>query len=338
MGNLTIIEERKNELTTVLQKQDISQQMNSLFANDTVKKDKFIATLQTIAMDTSLERCSIDSIISSAMSIADLGLSLNKQMGLAYIVAYKSQAQAVIGYKGFCMLAKKAGYAVRVNDVYNCDELSFTSDGFDTKVTFVPNLEKREEIGDSKDSIDNNLKGILVGVKDIDSELIDIEFVPISKIKKLSMVAKTQMIYNAWAIEMYRAKAIKYVLSRMPIGDQLLNDSIALDNELAIKQYQDSEVETAQNGSLPQIPENTKENTKETVVIPQQDEVPVVDAETKSDDEILTELIMDMIALAKDKGIKAQHYLDKYGVSGLKQIPKEKIELEIKELKDGNKS
>jgi len=249
-----VIQERKKQLSSLLSNEDISQRLADLFSNDKIKRDKFLATLKTIALEQDLIDCDIVSIVRSAMSIAELGLSLNKQMGLAYIVAYKKQAQAVISYKGFSLLAKRAGYAIKINEIYRCDEFSIQSNGFDDVVVFTPNFDDRANNDNSKKWTDEHLKGILVGVRDMTTSLTTIEFIPKSKLLQLSRGAQTQKVYNAWAIEMYRAKAIKYVLSKLPIGDSLLSQGIALDNELAIKQYQDSEVET-QQCTLPPTPQ-----------------------------------------------------------------------------------
>jgi len=343
-----IVVTRKQELTSVLSNAEISQRMTDLFSNDEVKKNKFIATLKTIAMDRSLERCDITSIIKSAMSIAELDLSLNKEMGLAYIVAYKQQAQAVISYKGFSLLAKKAGYAIKVNEIYKCDEFAMQSDGFDDVVVFRPNFEERANNDNSKKWVDDNLKGVLVAVKDIETNIITTEFISISKIQQLARGAKTQNVYNSWAIEMYRAKAIKYVLSKMPIGDTLLSKSIALDNKLATLQYQES-AEPTTNNALPPTSDDVQENKKEEVSIPQAEptlnmdtcddvqDVEVIDEDKQKIYEAQHEQkARELMALAKEKGYSAQDYLSKYQVERLREISVNDIIKEIGVLKNGN--
>ena len=68
----------------------------------------------------------------------------------------------------------------------------------------------------------------------------------IEKIKGKSPSAKSAYSpYNAWAEEMYLAKAIKYALSReaLNLTDESRRKAINLDNELDIKLQQDSKAE-----------------------------------------------------------------------------------------------
>ena len=219
----------------------------SFFGDDKAKVTKFKSALITIAQNPILSQCSVGSILKSAFNLAEVGVEISPILGQAYILKYKNDAEAVISYKGWMALIEKAGKRVKAFSVFKCDEFSIDLSDFDEKITFKPNYAERNESDDAwyKD----NLVGVLVKVKDMSDNYVKNTFVTRAKIERIkgkSPSAKSAYSpYNAWAEEMYLAKAIKYALSReaLNLKDENIKKAINLDNELDIKLQQDSKAE-----------------------------------------------------------------------------------------------
>lgn len=203
-------------------------QLNALLGGNKAKASAFASAIANMANDTNLSRCSIDSIVNCAMQIVQIGLNPNKLLGQAYVVAYGNGAQLQIGYKGLIALGYKNGWKFRAVLIYACDEFSIEFGGICNKIKLIPNY-------DAQNASDNawleaNLKGAVVFAMDKDGVEFS-EFVSVSKLKKLRASAKTSGVWNTWGEEMYRAKALKYVLSRLPITEALLEAIAQEDSE-----------------------------------------------------------------------------------------------------------
>ncbi|MGE4334600.1 MAG: recombinase RecT [Pigmentiphaga sp.] len=74
----------------------------------------FIASIIDLyGSDRNLQECEPSAVIMEALKAATLKLPINKQLGFAYIVPYRSKGQAIpqfqIGYKGYIQLAMRTG-------------------------------------------------------------------------------------------------------------------------------------------------------------------------------------------------------------------------------------
>ena len=67
--------------------------------------------------DTNLKKCEPMSVIASCMVAATMDLSVDKNLGYAWVVPYKDKAQFQIGYKGFIQLALRTGQYKAINVV-----------------------------------------------------------------------------------------------------------------------------------------------------------------------------------------------------------------------------
>ena len=172
---------------------------------------------------TELSKCCIE--------IANMRLPITKQAGQAYVVPRNvtinkgtpnerkiSVLNVEIGYKGWLVLARRAGVAVRVYPIFSGDEYSYEINGFEQNFTYKPNInnilaEKTEQF------IENNLQFIAVATKDLISKVETCDLVEIALLRKLKSKSQTKSggVYKDWLLEMYKAKAIKYVLKKMPI-------------------------------------------------------------------------------------------------------------------------
>lgn len=238
MSQLT---ERKQQVTAFLKSDDVSSRIVSLFQKDDKKAEKFKATIINIALDSSLSTCTIPSILKSALDIAELELPLAKGLGQAYIVKYKKDAQPVIGYKGWLALAERSGKGVKAKPVFKCDEFSMEDNGFDETITFKPNFEERKDY--EPKWVNDNLRGVLVAVRDNASGMVSSTFVSFGKINQLAGKSPSKSSsyspYAEWNLEMYSAKAIKYVLSKTPMSE-VVSRAVEVDNKADIKMIEDN--------------------------------------------------------------------------------------------------
>ena len=150
-------------------------------------------------------------------------------------------AQLQVGYKGYIQLGYRAGWKFKAVPVYKCDKFDYKFGGFEDDIVLEPNYEARNE--DDGNWIFKNLVGVIVYAKDKDDYIVT-EFVAFKKLEKLRLKSQNQVkdklqhIWLDWAEEMYKAKALKYVVTRLPIEDDVVEISSAEDNVHKIEDIQ----------------------------------------------------------------------------------------------------
>ena len=219
-------------------------QISTIVGNDKAKASIFASAIANMANDYGLRNCSVESIVNTAMQIVQIGLNPNKLFGQAYVVPFKLKnggetAQLQIGYKGLISLGMKNGWKFRAVAVYDCDDFSLEFNGLDDKIHFAPNFDERSD--DDGDWVFNHLVGVIVYAKDSNDNVFS-EFVSKKKLEKLRLKSQNQSkkdkleyIWLDWAEEMYKAKALKYVASRLPINDRLA-EAVSAEDEPITKQ------------------------------------------------------------------------------------------------------
>ena len=106
------------------------------------KKQEFTANLIAITEnDNLLAQCDPAKLMKCAISATALNLSLNKQLGYAYIIGYKNKQQEVIptfiiGYKGYIQLALRSGEYKHLNAV-EVREGEMKRNKFTGELTFI---------------------------------------------------------------------------------------------------------------------------------------------------------------------------------------------------------
>ena len=105
--------------------------------------DQFVRGLKTlVGKDPKLLDCDPITIISASMEVAQLGLSLSKQLGQAYIIPYKGKATLQIGYLGLLELAYRSGLYEYINAACVYSNCVFEpSLGSDPKLRHIPHIE-----------------------------------------------------------------------------------------------------------------------------------------------------------------------------------------------------
>lgn len=204
--------------------------------------DDFKRLLIEISSTNGLMDCTPKSIVSSAISLLELNLSLSKMIGQAYVLPFKNKgvsiATPIIGYKGWIALANREGVKIKATHIFKGDKYKIWSeDGFTNKVEY----EKKIFEGDEAYMYDGRLEKVkdgnltwnelnLIGVNIAinDNGNIDNIFVSHSKLRQI-MGTVNNPVYEKWYIEMMGAKATKYVLSKMPFADEQLLKAIEID-------------------------------------------------------------------------------------------------------------
>lgn len=80
------------------------------------KAQGFITSvLQVVSNNKDLEGVAPLSVYNAAATAATLDLPINHNLGFAWIVPYKGQAQFQIGWKGFVQLAQRTGQYLKIN-------------------------------------------------------------------------------------------------------------------------------------------------------------------------------------------------------------------------------
>ncbi len=243
-------------------------QISTIVGNDKAKASVFASAIVNMANDGNLRNCNVESIVNTAMQIVQIGLHPNKLFGQAYVVPYKGVAQLQIGYKGLISLGMKNGWKFRAVAVYKCDEFEIEFNGLEDKINFKPNYDERSD--DDGDWVFSNLVGVIVYAKD-SGENVFSEFVSKKKLEKLRLKSQNQTqkdklanIWLEWAEEMYKAKALKYVASRLPINDRLA-EAVSLEDEPIRAEQNAPKIETKATQNLNELLSSSEKPNSSTV-------------------------------------------------------------------------
>lgn len=106
-----------NELTTntLFKKDSVKQKFEALLGK---KSQGFISSvLQIINNNQYLKNADPMTVLNASATAATLDLPINQNLGFAWIVPYKGQAQFQMGWKGYVQLALRTGQYERINVV-----------------------------------------------------------------------------------------------------------------------------------------------------------------------------------------------------------------------------
>ena len=99
--------------------------------------DRFARSLLTcVALDEKLLACTATSIVGAAIQAAQLGLTPGV-LGEAWLIPRKGKCTFNLGWKGYVVLAGRAGFSIEAETVYEGDEFRYTK-GLDKTLHHVP--------------------------------------------------------------------------------------------------------------------------------------------------------------------------------------------------------
>lgn len=248
---------REEEARSIVAKK--MKQINVLVGHDEKKASKFGSALVQLSQNKNLVDCKVDSIIDVGFQVVQAGLNPNPLFGQAYVVPFKLKggftvAQLQVGYKGYIQLGYRAGWKFKAVPVYKCDNFDYKFGGFEDEILLEPNYDERNE--DDGNWVFKNLVGVIVYAKDKDDYIVT-QFVSFKKLEKIRLKSQNQVkdklqhIWFEWAEEMYCAKGIKYVVTRLPIEDDIA-EVVAKEDEV----YRIDDVSAAPTKDIPQKPKD----------------------------------------------------------------------------------
>lgn len=222
-----------------------SAMINSLFKSEEDAK-RFRAIAVSVTANKNLEQCSDESLVSCVMGIAQLRLSIDPNLGHAYIIPYNKKdkdgkilwtiAQLQVGYKGFIQLLYRAGWFITAYEVFECDkfEIAFDNETMAMKYDFKPNFDERED--DNTSWAYAQLKGVLVVAKDNQGNTAT-NFVSKKIIEKIRLKSDNQRdakkpsnIWETWYVEMAKKTAVKKTAKLIAIGDEKVALAVKADD------------------------------------------------------------------------------------------------------------
>jgi len=232
----------------------VKEQLRSLLADNPKKIEAFKTRILKMSLSYGLDKCTPESIINCGLQALTLDLPL--EAGQGYIVNYGGAASFDCGYKGWQVLAKRAGFSVVSDVVYQCDEFSQNGFGFDREIIFNPDFSGRK--GSDDEWAKSNLTGVIVSILEDDTGNKTHAFVPADMIHKIvgmspsagktSQNGKKHSPHDNWAEQMFAAKAIKQVLSKFPIDlakSSQLAEAISIVNSTEANAQKQASTESA---------------------------------------------------------------------------------------------
>lgn len=161
-----------------------------------------------------LRDCSPDSIYTSLILSAQIGLEPSGIRGDAYLVPFKGVCTLIPGWRGLIKLARRSGAVKSFYShlVYEGDEFDVTL-GTDVKVHHKPIL--RQSQGVRGDII------AAYAVAKMPEGECDVEVIPVSDLEyiKSKSAGRNNPAYGDWEDQMFRKAPIRRLAKRLPLGD-----------------------------------------------------------------------------------------------------------------------
>lgn len=282
---LSPFERRMNEISGCLNFNITNAQRQAIFpAGVDVAKLGRIA-LRTIRLNPKLAECTPESLVSSIIEAAGLGLEIDSR-GLAYFVPYGQKAQLIIGYKGFIELAYRSG---KVTSIYA--EVVCQNDEFEYEMGLYPRLKHVPALGDR-----GPIQAVYAVAKMTSAEpmFTVLSLSDIERVRKNS--AKTSNIWSMWPEAMMKKTAIRRLCKVLPMSSEV-QVAVSLDEQAEFK-------EEPLQGQYEVEIEEPKKTVSQRMGMKKED---IVEAEVVEEHSVRSENIQRMFA----------EFIDNMGVDGV---------------------
>ncbi len=238
MSNMTVNEKREMQVADAMELESIKNQLMDMLEGDPKKMGVFKSRMLKMSTTYMLKDCSPESLIGVGLQALTLDLPL--EAGQGYVVKYGKDAQLDIGYKGWQVLAKRSGFSVMADAVYKCDLFQQSGFGFDAELKLEPAHSERKTADDKW--VQENIQGVVVSIREDATDKKTHQFVPADMLHKIvgnspsmkSDKAKQFSPHENWRQQMFIAKSIKQVLSKMPVDlsiDSTMTEAIQIVND-----------------------------------------------------------------------------------------------------------
>ena len=179
----------------------------------------FRVAMTTIRKNPKLISCTVESLTTSLLQAAQLGLPVDPLIGQAYLVPFGSECTLIIGYRGLTSIVARYGkirniYArvVRERDIFR----------------LVYGLEEKLEHEPCRDGEPGELvAAYAIAAFNDGAKHFTVMFKP--AIEKRRAVAKTKMVWDAWAEEMWKKTVIRQICKDIPLSLELSQDLATVD-------------------------------------------------------------------------------------------------------------
>lgn len=102
-----------NPIQQYIKENNYHKQLNSMLGK---RASQFIVSVNN-AFEDYLKDCTPVSVMKSAMTAAALDLPIEKNLGFAYLIPYKTECTFQLGYKGLIQLAQRTGQYKTINAI-----------------------------------------------------------------------------------------------------------------------------------------------------------------------------------------------------------------------------
>lgn len=152
VGNSLANRQQKTGLTAYLTNDAVKRQINNVVGGK--NGDRFIASIvSAVQVNSDLQKCTNQSILSAALLGESLKLSPSPQLGQYYMVPFKNnkkgckEAQFQLGYKGYIQLAIRSGQYKKLNvlAIKEGELVRFDPLNEEIEVNLIDDEEAREE-------------------------------------------------------------------------------------------------------------------------------------------------------------------------------------------------
>lgn len=110
-----VTQQQPKGLKEILGQDNIKQRFNELLGK---KAPGFISSLMQVTQSSNLlQNANPQTVLAAAVTAASLDLPINPNLGFAWIVPYKGQAQFQMGWKGYVQLAMRTAQYEKINAV-----------------------------------------------------------------------------------------------------------------------------------------------------------------------------------------------------------------------------
>ena len=176
---------------------------------DSIPLDRFLTVaLHAVNSNPDILKCDPLSIVEAIRESATLRLEPTGLLGDAYLVAYKTTAKLMPGYRGLLKLARRSGEVDGIDA-----QVVYESDEFDVELGTEPRIVHRPSLGER-----GGFKGAYAWARLRTGELV-IEWMPyadIEMVRRSSRASGNGPWVTAWG-EMARKSALRRLMKRLPL-------------------------------------------------------------------------------------------------------------------------
>ena len=179
--------------------------------------------MQAISKNTSLAKCSPNSVQNAIINIASVGLTLNPADAYAYLVPRNNECTLVISFKGLIKVATDSGGIAWVKAEVVKKEDTFVFKG----VSELPQHDM-QPFSDRGETV-----GVYCVAKTTDGDYL-VDMINVEELRTIQACAMTQNVWKKWPDEMAKKAVIKRASKQWPRTDKSsrLHKAVEVINEV----------------------------------------------------------------------------------------------------------